>query len=87
MSCGSLKLSATSLCRRGVHSSAAMIQVTVDGRTEITAAQGDGPVHALDTALRKVLLGFTCLADVHLTDYKVRVLEPQSATAAKVGCL
>ena len=72
----------------GVHSSAAMIQVTVDGRTEITAAQGDGPVHALDTALRKVLLGFyPCLADVHLTDYKVRVLEPQSATAAKVRVL
>lgn len=72
----------------GVYSSTAMIQVTVDGRTEITAAQGDGPVHALDTALRKVLLGFyPSLSQVHLTDYKVRVLEPQSATAAKVRVL
>lgn len=72
----------------GVHSSAAMIQVTVDGCTEITAAQGDGPVHALDTALRKVLLGFyPALSKVHLTDYKVRVLETQSATASKVRVL
>lgn len=69
-------------------SSSAIIKITVGERTEITAAEGDGPVHALDNALRRVLEGFyPSLSQVHLTDYKVRVLEPQKATGAKVRVL
>ena len=69
-------------------SSSAIIKITVGDRTEITAAEGDGPVHALDGALRRVLEGFYPeLSGVHLTDYKVRVLEPQKATGAKVRVL
>lgn len=68
--------------------SSAVIKVRVDGKPEITAAQGDGPVHALDCALRKALSVFyPSLNDVHLIDYKVRVLEPRDATAAKVRVL
>ncbi len=66
----------------------AMIKVSVDGKKEITAAEGDGPVNALDKALRKALEAFyPSLADVHLTDYKVRVLDSNCATASKVRVL
>jgi 2-isopropylmalate synthase len=66
----------------------ATIKVYVDGEHEHTAAEGDGPVHALDNALRKALLPFyPALADVRLTDFKVRVLEAQDGTAAKVRVL
>lgn len=66
----------------------AMIKITVDGRQEITAAQGNGPVNALDRALRKALTVFyPVLKEVHLIDYKVRVLEGKDATAAKVRVL
>lgn len=60
----------------------------VDGTDEITAAEGDGPVHALDCALRKALdKFFPELSNVHLTDYKVRVINGRDATAAKVRVL
>jgi 2-isopropylmalate synthase len=50
-----------------------------------TAAEGDGPVNAFDGALRKALEGiYPSLADVQLVDYKVRVVNPRAATAAKV---
>lgn len=66
----------------------AMIKINVDGKTEITAAEGDGPVNALDKALRKALeVFYPSLAQVHLTDYKVRVLDGNSATASKVRVL
>lgn len=69
-------------------SSSAIVKITVDDRTEITAAEGDGPVHALDNALRRVLETFyPQIGEVHLTDYKVRVLDPQKATGAKVRVL
>ncbi len=72
----------------GEYSSSAIIKIKVDGRDEITAAEGDGPVHALDRALRKVLDGFYPeLANVHLTDYKVRVINGVDATAARVRVL
>jgi 2-isopropylmalate synthase len=65
-----------------------MIKVSVDGKREITAAEGDGPVNALDKALRKALeVFYPDLSDVHLTDYKVRVLDSTSATASKVRVL
>ena len=69
-------------------SSTAIVKVKVDGQEEITAAQGDGPVNALDKALRKALeVFYPVLKDVHLTDYKVRVLDTKEATAARVRVL
>ena len=66
----------------GVQASA-VIHVRVDGQDEITAAIGNGPVNALDTAIRKALSVFYPeLIDVHLTDYKVRVFDTQKATGA-----
>ena len=66
----------------------AVVKVHVDGQSAIAVAQGDGPVHALDKALRKVLEGFyPSLNGMHLTDYKVRVLDSRSATAAQVRVL
>ncbi|HNX95252.1 MAG TPA: alpha-isopropylmalate synthase regulatory domain-containing protein, partial [Holophaga sp.] len=53
-----------------------------------TAADGDGPVNAMDAALRKALVAlYPALADVKLEDYKVRVLEGKEGTAAKVRVL
>lgn len=69
-------------------SASALIKVIVDGKEEITAAEGDGPVNALDKALRKALeVFYPELSTVHLTDYKVRVLDGKSATASKVRVL
>jgi len=66
----------------------AMVQLEVDGKREISAAEGNGPVHALDLALRKALVGFyPSLAQMRLTDYKVRVLASSGATAATVRVL
>ena len=63
----------------------AQTKVEVDGQIEITAGEGDGPVNALDIALRKALEKFYPLvSQIRLVDYKVRVLDGQSATAAKV---
>jgi len=48
-----------------------------------TAAEGDGPVNALDAALRKALLPhYPRVADMALTDYKVRILDSESGTGA-----
>lgn len=72
----------------GAYGSSAIIKVKVDGTDEITAAEGDGPVHALDCALRRALDKFYPeLSNVHLTDYKVRVINGKDATAAKVRVL
>jgi 2-isopropylmalate synthase len=61
----------------------ATVKARVDGTTMHTAAEGDGPVNALDKAMRKALLPFYPeLEPVHLTDYKVRIIDPQAATAA-----
>ncbi len=70
------------------NNSYAMLNVTVDGATEIAAADGEGPVDALDKALRRALSRFyPQLSDMSLTDYKVRVLDSDKATAAKVRVL
>lgn len=61
------------------------LQCSRDGLHEIvhTAADGEGPVHALDKALRKALEPFYPeISNVHLTDYKVRILDPETATNA-----
>ncbi|MCQ2576485.1 MAG: citramalate synthase [Treponema sp.] len=65
--------------------SCAQIKVEVDGQIEITAGEGDGPVNALDIALRKALERFyPAVSRIRLVDFKVRVLDGKSATAAKV---
>lgn len=66
----------------------AMLKVIVDNEIEHTAADGLGPVDALNKALRKALLRFFPeLSVVRLTDYKVRVLNEQDGTSAKVRVL
>ena len=68
--------------------SEATIKAEVKGKTVHTAAEGDGPVNALDGALRKALEQFyPVISKVYLIDYKVRVLDPKEATAAKVRVL
>ena len=65
--------------------SEATIRVLINGVEKFTAAEGDGPVNALDNALREALLPFyPSLKEVHLVDFKVRVLDAESGTAAKV---
>ena len=69
----------------GEYPSSALVKVKVGDETEVTAAEGNGPVHALDLALRKALTRFyPNLAGVRLTDFKVRVLEADATTAASV---
>jgi 2-isopropylmalate synthase len=69
-------------------SSSAIIKICVDDVEEMTASEGEGPVNALDKALRKALERFyPQIKDIRLTDFKVRVLDSQKATAAKVRVL
>jgi 2-isopropylmalate synthase len=66
----------------------AQVKIGVEDEKSITAGEGLGPVHALDSALRKGLEKFyPSVKDIRLTDFKVRVLDSQSATAAKVRVL
>ena len=63
--------------------SEATVKLTVMGKLKMTVAEGNGPVNALDAALRKALiLKYPQLKSMHLADYKVRILTPQEATAA-----
>ena len=65
----------------------AVLKIMVNDKISLTVAEGDGPVHALDRALRDGLNNFypEALSDIELTDYKVRVIMTQKeATAAKV---
>ena len=66
----------------------AMVKIEVEGVEEVSAAEGNGPVHALDQALRRALERFyPSLSAMRLTDYKVRVLDSESAAAATVRVL
>jgi 2-isopropylmalate synthase len=63
--------------------SEATIKVEVGGERRMIVAEGNGPVHALDTALRQALSNtYPALEDMHLADYKVRILTPEAGTAA-----
>jgi 2-isopropylmalate synthase len=63
----------------------ATIKISVDGKQEITAAEGSGPVSALDNALRKALDNFFPHVDhMRLVDFKVRVIDGRAGTAARV---
>jgi 2-isopropylmalate synthase len=66
----------------------ATVKVRVNEQVMHTAADGNGPVNALDAAVRKALLPFyPCLAEVHLTDYKVRILDGAAGTGAQTRVL
>ncbi|MDD5347271.1 MAG: citramalate synthase [Candidatus Omnitrophica bacterium] len=66
----------------------AIVKIKVKGKLEHTAAEGDGPVNALDNALRKALKEFyPGLSQMHLSDFKVRVLDEKEGTAASVRVL
>lgn len=61
----------------------AMVKIDIEGDVVHTAAEGNGPVNALDLALRKALRPhYPHIADFHLADYKVRILDPGEGTAA-----
>jgi len=63
--------------------SEATIRVEVEGERLMTVAEGNGPVNALDTALRKALIPvYPALEEVQLIDYKVRILTPNEGTKA-----
>ncbi|MBD2496503.1 citramalate synthase [Nostoc sp. FACHB-280] len=69
-------------------SALATVKVAVNGQNILEAAEGNGPVAALDTALRKALVNFyPQLASFELTDYKVRILDGHAGTAAKTRAL
>jgi len=66
----------------------ATVKLRVDDRVMHTASEGDGPVNALDSAMRKALIpSYPQLEKVHLTDYKVRILDEKAATAARTRVL
>ncbi|MEA2101370.1 MAG: citramalate synthase [Thermodesulfobacteriota bacterium] len=68
--------------------SEATIRIEVNGRTEHTAAMGNGPVNALDSALRKALIKFyPRIKEVELRDYKVRVISSNKGTESVVRVL
>jgi 2-isopropylmalate synthase len=68
----------------GMMTAEAMVKIKVGGEIMLTAAEGNGPVNALDQAVRKALLpSYPQLAPVHLTDYKVRILDGDAGTAAQ----
>ncbi|MFA5183268.1 MAG: citramalate synthase [Syntrophales bacterium] len=63
----------------------ATIKISVGSEEELTAAEGNGPINALDNALRKALTKFyPQIGKMHLTDFKVRIVEGSEGTAAKV---
>ena len=66
----------------------ATIKISVGNEVELTAAEGNGPVNALDHALRKALTKFyPQIGEMHLVDFKVRIVEGSEGTAAKVKVL
>ena len=70
------------------HSATATLKLRVGERVRITAAEGDGPVNALDIALRAALENFyPALTRVKLLDYKVRIMESTVGTGTKVRVL
>lgn len=63
----------------------ATVKLRVGDVERLTVAEGDGPVHALDQALRKALRSFyPDLSEIRLTDFKVRVVNVREGTAARV---
>jgi len=74
--------------KKGRVVSEAMVKIKVGKQSEHTSCEGDGPVNALDSALRKALRAFyPQVQKMHLSDFKVRVLDAKEGTAAKVRVL
>lgn len=72
----------------GFETCEATVKIEVKGERVYTVAEGDGPVNALDNALRKALLPFfPALERMSLADYKVRIIDGGSGTAAKTRVL
>ena len=68
--------------------SEATVKLNVNGHILHTVGEGDGPVDALNNAIRKALIAqYPRISDVQLTDYRVRILDPETATAAKTRVL
>ena len=68
--------------------SEATVKVQVNGKVSHTVGEGDGPVDALNQALRKALtLFYPKISEVVLTDFRVRILDPEEHTAAKTRVL
>jgi 2-isopropylmalate synthase len=66
-----------------VNISEASIKLSIEGEEVMTVAEGNGPVNALDGALRKALAKhYPMVKNIQLTDYKVRILTPQEGTKA-----
>lgn len=66
----------------------ATVKVAVEGKDILQAAEGNGPVAALDAALRKALINFyPRISEFELSDYKVRILNPNAGTNAKTRAL
>jgi 2-isopropylmalate synthase len=69
----------------GTPKTEATVKLRIAGSVEHTVSEGDGPVNALDAALRKALVQFyPALDEMQLVDYKVRVVNPKEGTAARV---
>lgn len=65
--------------------SSVLLKISVDGKSSLVADEGIGPVNAIDNALRKGLGEFyPSLSEMRLSDYRVRVIDSRSATAARV---
>ncbi len=66
----------------------ATVRLRIDGRPVVAVGEGNGPVNALDAAVRRALNGrFPALDRIHLTDFKVRVVDGGAATGAVVRVL
>ena len=66
----------------------ATVKLKIGDEIVHTVAEGSGPVHALDGAFHKALNPhFPLVRDIHLVDYKVRILDPEAATGAKTRVL
>ena len=82
------KVSVQEYAENRSNNAVAKVNITVNNQTEAVTAEGDGPVNALDKAIRKALERFyPQIREVKLIDYKVRVLDSDKATAAKVRVL
>jgi 2-isopropylmalate synthase len=75
-------------CRAGAVETEATVRIHVGDTRRVSVGEGNGPVNALDAALRTALNGsFPVLEHVHLTDYKVRILDDNADTDAVVRVL
>lgn len=72
----------------GFEACTATVKLSIDGQTQYTAADGDGPINALDGALRKALeIRYPEISRIKLTDYRVRISDSQLGSAAKTRVL